>query len=51
MYILDGAESFLPEFKLDRGVELSKPCVQMVLESVRIGEVDGVLLMGIFCNV
>jgi len=42
MYILDRAEGFLPEFKFDRGIKLSKTCVQMMLESIRIGEVDRV---------
>jgi hypothetical protein len=51
MYIFDRTESFLPEFKLDGGIELSKSCVQMVLEGIGIGEVDGVLLMRIFRNI
>ena len=45
MYVLNGPESFLPKLKLDRGIELRETRVQMVLQGIGIGEVDGVRLV------
>ncbi len=51
MHIFDRPVCLLPELKLYRGVELGKSCVEMVLEGVGIGKVDGMLLMRIFRDI
>ena len=49
--ILDGAEGFLPELKFDRGVELSKASIKMMLKSFRVSKVDRMSLVGVFGDV
>lgn len=48
MDVLDGAESLLPQFKLNRGIELGEAGVEMVLEGVSVRQVDGMRLMRVF---
>jgi len=49
--ILDGAEGFLPELELDTRVELGETGIEVVLEGIGVGEVDGVGLVGVFCDI
>lgn len=49
--VFDRAEGLLPEFKLDGGVQLGKSGVKVVLQDLRVGQVDGVGLMGILGDV
>ena len=49
--VFDGTKRFLPELKLDGGVELCKAGIEVVLENLWVGEVDGMGLMRIFCDV
>jgi hypothetical protein len=49
--IFHRAEGLLPEFELHGGVELRKASVKVVLKCIRILEVNGVGLVGIFCNI
>lgn len=51
MNIFDRTESFLPKLELDAGVELSESSIEVSLEGIRVGEVDGVSLVDIFGNV
>ena len=49
--VFDGAEGLLPEFELDGSVELRKTRIEVVLEDLWVGEVDGMRLVCIFCDV
>jgi len=40
MDILDGTKRFLPQFQLDRSIELGKAGIKVVLEGIGIGKVD-----------
>ena len=51
MNVLDGTEGLLPELELDGGVELGEAGVEMVLEGVGVGEVNGVLLVGVLGDI
>lgn len=51
MDVLDGTEGLLPELELDRGVELCKARIEVVLENLRVGQVDGVGLVCILGDV
>lgn len=49
--VFDGTERFLPELELDRGIELCEAGVEVMLEDLRVGQVDGVSLVCILCDV
>jgi len=49
--VFDGAKGLLPELELDRGIELRKAGIEVVLEDLWVGEVDGMSLVSIFCDV
>jgi len=49
--IFHRTEGLLPEFELNGGVELCEASIEVMLEGIRILEVDCMWLMGIFCNV
>ena len=51
MDVFDGTKRLLPELELDGGVELCKAGIEVVLENLWVGEVDGMGLMRIFCDV
>jgi hypothetical protein len=51
VYILDGPECFLPELKFNRGIQLRKTRVKVVLEGIGVREVDGMWLVRVFCNI
>ena len=51
MDVFDGSESLLPEFELDGGIELRETRVEMVLQGVRITEVDRMWLVLVFRNI
>lgn len=48
MDILDGTESLLPQFKLDRSIELGEAGIEVVLEGIGVGKVNCVRLGRIF---
>lgn len=48
--VLDGPESLLPELKVDGRVELLESDLEESGKNVGLGEVDRVLLMGVFVN-
>ena len=47
MDVFDRAERFLPELKVDEGIELGEAGVEMVLEGIGIGQVDRMWLVGV----
>lgn len=49
--VLDGAEGLLPELELDRRVELREARVEVVLQRIRVGEVDAVRLVRILGDI
>lgn len=49
--VFDGTKGFLPELELDGGVELRKARIEVVLEDLWVGEVDGMGLVCIFCDI
>ena len=48
--VLDGSERLLPELELDGRVELLEPGLEVSGEHVRVGEVDGVGLVGVLVD-
>ena len=46
MYVFHGTERLLPELELDGSVELGEAGIEMVLQSIGVGEVNG---MGLVC--
>ena len=51
MDVFDRSEGLLPEFKLDGGIELRETRVEMVLQGIRIAEVDRMWLVLVFRNI
>jgi hypothetical protein len=51
MDILDGTKSLLPQFQLDRSIELGEAGIEVVLEGIGVGKVDRVGLGCIFSHV
>ena len=51
MNIFNRSESFLPELKLYRSIQLSEASVEMVLQGIRVGEVDAVRLVRILRDI
>ena len=51
MDILDGAEHLLPELELDGAVKLGESRIEIVLQSVGIGEVDRVCLVRVLGDI
>ena len=51
MDVLNGTESFLPELEFNGGVALGEAGVEMVLEGVGVGEVDGMLLVRVLGDI
>lgn len=49
--VLDTAESLLPEFELDGGLELKETSIEVTGEGIRVGKVDRVLLVTVFRSV
>ena len=49
--ILDGTERLLPELELHGRVELCEAGIQMVLEGIRVGKVDGMGLVRVLGDV
>ena len=51
MDVLDGTKSLLPQFQLDRSIELGKAGIEMVLEGIGVGKVNRVGLGRIFGHI
>ena len=51
MEILEGTERILPEIEIQGRVELREEGIKMVVEGIGIGEVDGMRLVSVLCDV
>ena len=48
MDIFDGTKSLLPQFQLDGGIELGEAGIEVVLEGIGVGKVNGMGLRRVF---
>jgi len=49
--IFNRTKSLLPQLELDTSIKLGETRIEMVLESIRVGKIDGMWLVGIFGNI